>query len=88
MSVSSAIITSQNTDTSSHAFCPTYTGLGHQVMNSVLAAKAGGWAATVMNFISDTGHDPRDRLDLLLREQSTVRTSTALSADYRKLLRI
>lgn len=33
---------------------------------------AGGYAATVMNFISDTGHDPRDRLGLLLREQWTV----------------
>ncbi|KAG1726605.1 hypothetical protein EDB19DRAFT_2042996 [Suillus lakei] len=40
-----------------------------------LAFKAGGlfvYAAMAMNFISAAGHHPRERLDLLLREKSTV----------------
>ncbi|KAG1726566.1 hypothetical protein EDB19DRAFT_225509 [Suillus lakei] len=40
-----------------------------------LAFKAGGlfvYAAMAMNFISAAGHHPQERLDLLLREKSTV----------------
>ncbi|KAG1732932.1 hypothetical protein EDB19DRAFT_1239254 [Suillus lakei] len=41
----------------------------------MLVFKAGGlfvYAATAMNFVSAAGHHPQDRLDLLLREKSTV----------------